>query len=110
MKKLIIQIPCLNEAESRPGTRRMAIAPVPIQSNPKTRPSRLFESTFSYIENSAATSVRVYTKYEPLRVFTYIGLVVFAAGTALSARFFYYYRRGDGPGQEARADASAEHR
>jgi len=40
----------------------------------------------------------VYTMYEPLKVFTYIGLAVFAAGSALSARFLYYFLRGDGAG------------
>ena len=80
------------------GKRRMAIAHVPIQSNPKTRPSRLFNSMLSYIKNSGATIVRVYTMYEPLKVFTYIGFSVFAAGAALSARFLYYYLRGDGAG------------
>jgi hypothetical protein len=80
------------------GKRRMAIAHVPIQSNPKTRPSRLFDSVVSYIKNSGATIVRVYMMYEPLKVFTYIGLAVFAAGAALSARFLYYYLLGDGAG------------
>ena len=80
------------------GKRRMAIAHVPIQSNPKTRPSRLFDSMLSYIKNSGATIVRVYAMYEPLKVFTYIGLAVFAAGTALSVRFMYYYLLGDGAG------------
>ena len=55
------------------GKRRMAIAHVPIVSNPKTRKSRLFDSIASYIKNSGATIVRVYTMYEPLKVFTYIG-------------------------------------
>jgi len=80
------------------GKRRMAIAHVPVQSNPKTRPSRLFDNVVSYIKNSGATIVRVYTMYEPLKVFTYIGLAVFAAGAALSVRFLYYYLRGDGGG------------
>jgi hypothetical protein len=52
----------------------------------------------SYIKNSGATIVRVYAMYEPLKVFTYIGLLVAAAGAALSARFMYYYLLGDGAG------------
>ena len=80
------------------GKRRMAIAHVPVRCNPKTRPSRLFDSVLSYIKNSGATIVRVYAMYEPLKVFTYIGLVVAAAGAALSGRFMYYYLLGDGAG------------
>ncbi len=80
------------------GKRRMAIAHVPVRCNPKTRPSRLFDSMLSYIKNSGATIVRVYAMYEPLKVFTYIGLVVASAGAALSGRFMYYYVLGDGAG------------
>ncbi len=73
------------------GKKRMAIAHVPIETNPRTRESRLFGSAFSYIKRSAATIVRIYTMYEPLKAFTYFGLLVFGAGAALSLRFLYYY-------------------
>ena len=55
------------------GKKRMAIAHVPIATNPRTRESRLFDSIFSYIKRSGATIVRIYAMYEPLKVFTYIG-------------------------------------
>jgi glycosyltransferase involved in cell wall biosynthesis len=73
------------------GKKRMAIAHVPVATNPRTRESRLFDSVFSYIKRSGATIVRIYTMYEPLKVFTYIGLSVFAAGFAVSLRFLYDY-------------------
>ena len=68
------------------GKRRMAIAHVPIVSNPKTRQSRLFDSIPAYIKNSGATIVRVYTMYEPLKVFTYIGATVFCGRPRCSRR------------------------
>jgi glycosyltransferase involved in cell wall biosynthesis len=71
------------------GKKRMAIAHVPVVTNPRTRKSRLFDSTFSYIKRSAATIVRIYTMYEPLKVFTYIGLTLFAVGFAIAARSLY---------------------
>jgi glycosyltransferase involved in cell wall biosynthesis len=71
------------------GKKRMAIAHVPVATNPRTRESRLFGSLFSYIKQSAATIVRIYAMYEPLKVFTYIGLVVFAAGLVLPVQFVY---------------------
>jgi glycosyltransferase involved in cell wall biosynthesis len=73
------------------GKKRMAIAHVPVATNPRTRESRLFDSVFSYIKRSSATIVRIYTMYEPLKVFTYIGLTLFAAGFLISLRFLYYY-------------------
>jgi glycosyltransferase involved in cell wall biosynthesis len=72
------------------GKKRMAIAHVAIQTNPRTRDSRLFDSIFSYIKRSSATIVRIYAMYEPLKVFTYIGLLVFSGGFMLGLRFLYY--------------------
>ncbi|MBI2834838.1 MAG: glycosyltransferase [Acidobacteria bacterium] len=80
------------------GKQRMAIAHVPVSTNPRTRDSRLFGSVFSYIKKSAATIVRIYAMYEPLKVFTYIGLLIFTGGFLISARFLYYYYIGDGLG------------
>ncbi len=73
------------------GKKRMAIAHVPVETNPHTRPSRLFHSIRAYLKQSAATIVRIYAMYEPLKVFTYIGGVVFLAGLAISVRFLYFY-------------------
>jgi glycosyltransferase involved in cell wall biosynthesis len=73
------------------GKKRMAIAHVPVATNPRTRDSRLFDSIFSYIKRSGATIVRIYAMYEPLKVFTYIGLTVFGAGFLLSLRFLFAY-------------------
>jgi glycosyltransferase involved in cell wall biosynthesis len=73
------------------GKKRMAISHVPIHTNPRTRESRLFDSIFSYIKRSSATIVRIYAMYEPLKVFSYIGLVLFAPGLLLSIRFLYAY-------------------
>ena len=73
------------------GKKRMAIAHVPVETNPRTRHSRLFDSVFSYIKRSGATIVRIYTMYEPLKVFTYIGLTVFGVGGLGAARFLYYW-------------------
>jgi len=78
------------------GKKRMAIAHVAVATNPRTRDSRLFDSLFSYVKRSAATIVRIYAMYEPLKVFTYIGLLVFGGGIAGGVRFLYYYYFVDG--------------
>jgi hypothetical protein len=69
----------------------MAIAHVAVQTNARTRESRLFDSIFGYIKRSSATIVRIYTMYEPLKVFTYIGFAVFGVGFLLAMRFLYHY-------------------
>ncbi len=73
------------------GKKRMAIAHVAVATNARTRDSRLFDSVFSYIKRSAATIVRIYAMYEPLKVFTYLGLGVLSIGVVISLRFLYYY-------------------
>lgn len=80
------------------GKKRMAIAHVPVATNPKMRESRLFDSTASYVKKSSATIIRVYAMYEPLKIFTYIGGVVFIAGFLISLRFLYFYLSGLGGG------------
>jgi glycosyltransferase involved in cell wall biosynthesis len=73
------------------GKKRMAVAHVEIHTNPHTRPSRLFNSMFSYIKQSSATIVRIYAMYEPLKVFTYIGVGFILAGLIVSMRFLVDY-------------------
>lgn len=80
------------------GKKRMAIAHVPIATNESSRESRLFGNVFTYIKKSAATILRIYTMYEPLKVFTIFGLISFVAGFAVSLRFLYYYVNGLGQG------------
>ena len=89
------------------GKKRMAIAHVPIAVNPRTRESRLFDSIFSYIKRSGATIVRIYTMYEPLKVFTYLGLAIGAIGFAGLGRFGYYVLRNEGFRHQGSLIASA---
>ena len=73
------------------GKKRMAIAHVAVDTNPRTRQSRLFDSLFSYIKRSGATIVRIYAMYEPLKVFTYIGLTLCVIGLFPVVRLVYLY-------------------
>jgi len=78
------------------GKKRIAIAHVPVSTNPRTRESRLYGSLWDYVKASAATIVRIYAMYEPLKVFTTIGVIIFAVGVAISIRFLYYFVTGTG--------------
>jgi glycosyltransferase involved in cell wall biosynthesis len=82
------------------GKRKMPIAHVPVRTNHRTRPSRLFRHVGQYLKQSGSTIVRIYTMYEPLKVFTYIGTLVFLVGVAISLRFLYSYLfTGSEPGK-----------
>lgn len=80
------------------GTHRMAVAYVPVRTNPKTRPSRLIRSIPNYLAQSTQTIVRAYSMYRPLRVFTMLGLLMIAVGLAIGLRFLYFYILGRGSG------------
>jgi len=80
------------------GARRMAVAYVPVQTNPKTRPSRLMRGIPHYIRKSSGTILRAYTMYRPLRVFTIAGLLMIAMGTLPGFRFLYLKYIGQGVG------------
>jgi glycosyltransferase involved in cell wall biosynthesis len=70
---------------------RLAVAYVPVHTNPDTRASRLMRSLAHYITNSAVTILRSYMMYSPLRVFFLIGSVPLLAGLAIGVRFLYFY-------------------
>jgi len=80
------------------GARRTAVAHVPVQTNPKTRPSRLMRGIPQYIRKSSGTILRAYTMYRPLRVFTIAGLLMIAMGTLPGFRFLYLKYIGQGVG------------
>jgi len=80
------------------GKKHLAVTSVPIGTNPKTRESRLFKSIPNFIERSLTTMIRMYTMYQPLRVFFYIGFFFILAGLIPSVRFLIYYFMGQGGG------------
>jgi len=81
------------------GARRMAVAYVPVATNPQTRQSRLVRSIPSFLALSIVTIVRFYTMYRPMRVFTMIGGTFIVGGLALGLRFVYYFVQGMGTGK-----------
>jgi len=81
------------------GTGRLAVGHVPVRTNPQTRPSRLFTSLFDYLKRSVVTMVRIYTMYQPLKVFSAIGGLSILVGTILSGRFIYYLITEGGRGK-----------
>jgi glycosyltransferase involved in cell wall biosynthesis len=87
------------------GKKKMAIAHLPIQAH-ETRPSRLFSSTWDYVKRSAATILRIYAMYEPLKVFVILGTVLLSAGLGLGLRYTWFWWQGDVRGHLQSALAS----
>lgn len=64
---------------------------VPIETNLPTRPSRLFKNIFQHIRKSTFDILRVYTMYEPLKVFLIMCLPFLLIWVLGISRFVYYY-------------------
>jgi len=69
------------------GKMLVAIEHVPIGSNPKTRDSRLVDSTARYVRRNALAVFRAYVLYEPLRVFTVVAILFALAALAAFSPF-----------------------
>jgi len=80
------------------GSKRLSVASVPIETNPKTRDSRLFRSIPHFLSRSVATIARMYAMYQPLRVFFVIGMTLVLVGALPIFRFLYFYFAGSGGG------------
>jgi hypothetical protein len=73
------------------GKRRLTIVTVPVRTNPTPRPSKLHRGNWNFIKRQSAIIVRTYARYEPLKVFSYVAGVLFAAGTLLLLRAGYVF-------------------
>jgi glycosyltransferase involved in cell wall biosynthesis len=80
------------------GKMLVAVDHVPIRTNDKLRESRLFPSMWSYIRRNAVSIFRIYTMYEPLRVFMTAAALIGLVALVVWGRFAWFYVQGDGAG------------
>jgi len=80
------------------GAHRMAIASVPIRTNPETRKSRLFKSMWAYIKRSSTVIVRSFMMYRPLKFFSVLGTIMALIGLVFIIRFVILTAMGFGSG------------
>jgi len=80
------------------GKMTVAIDHVPIRTNAKTRESRLFSSMGQYVRRNSVSIFRIYSMYEPLKVFMTLALLVGVVALAVWTRFFVAWVQGDGAG------------
>ena len=73
------------------GSGSLTITQVPVRVNEKLRESRLAGSTWQYLKKSLVTLLRVYSMYNPLKVFLFMGGLAFLLGLALGTRYLYFY-------------------
>jgi len=80
------------------GKLLVAVDHVPIRTNPRTRESRLFPSTAAYVRRNALSIFRIYSQYQPLKVFWSGAIVMGLAALAVFIRFMVYFVEGQGRG------------
>src|SRR5579863_5484754 len=73
------------------GRLQVALDHVPIRTNPKTRESRLFPSSAAYVRRNALSIFRVYSQYQPLKVFWTGAAILGTAALAIFLRFLIFF-------------------
>jgi glycosyltransferase involved in cell wall biosynthesis len=80
------------------GKLLVAIDHVPIRTNEPMRDSRLFPSTRAFVRRNALSIFRIYSQYEPLKVFWGGAIAMGTVALALFIRFLVYFAEGHGRG------------
>jgi glycosyltransferase involved in cell wall biosynthesis len=73
------------------GKKGLRVAHLPIVVNAPRRQSRLVKSNWDFVMRQAATILRIYMLYEPLRTFLLLATPSLLVGFFLLARFLYFY-------------------
>ncbi len=76
----------------------LAIANITISTNTVNRKSRLFKSIPEYLRRSTVTIIRIYSMFNPFRLFATIGTVIIVIGLLISGRFLIFYMLNEGEG------------
>lgn len=79
--------------------KKLRLVSIDITTNAPTRPSRLFKNIFQHVRKSGMDLVRVYSMYQPLKVFFWMGVLFLTIGIIPLGRFifdFFFGAGGDG--------------
>jgi glycosyltransferase involved in cell wall biosynthesis len=80
------------------GKLLVATDHVPVGTNDPTRSSRLFPSMGAYVRRNGLSIFRIWSHYEPLKLFWTIAVIAGIAALALFIRFFVAFLDGSGSG------------
>ena len=80
------------------SNKRLSIASVPITTNPKTRESRLFKSSWEHVYKSGTAISRAFIMYRPYVIFNTLGFAMLVAGLIPFLRYLYFFLADKTPG------------
>lgn len=95
---VITQFSYCMETIIQAGNKRLRIASVPIDTNPKTRESRLFTNIFQHMAKSGSAIVRAYLMFKPQVVLGWLAAVTGVIGLIPFIRFLVFAIMGEGSG------------
>ena len=80
------------------GNKNLVITSIPVTTNPKTRESRLFKSSWEHVRKSGSAIIRAFIMYKPVSLFATLGTLLLLAGLIPFGRFTYFLIFDDGKG------------
>lgn len=80
------------------GNKQMNVLSVAVETNPRTRESRLFRNIPQFVSRQLVAMLRMYAMYQPMRFFFYLGSLIAVVGLVPVLRFLLAYWNGEGDG------------
>lgn len=96
---IVTQFSYCMETIIQAGNKRMRIASVAVDTNPKTRESRLFKSTAQHVIKSAQAILRSYVMFKPWGFFATIGTLMLVGALIPFVRYLiliWFFQEGAG--------------
>lgn len=95
---IVTQFSYCMETIIQAGNKRIRIASVPIETNKKTRESRLFKNIWQHMAKSGQAILRSYIMFKPHTIFVTLGVVFLILGAIPFIRFLIFSLMGEGDG------------
>lgn len=92
---IVTQFSYCMETIIQAGNKRIPIESIKIETNPKTRESRLFKNIWQHMFKSGSAIVRSYIMYRPHLIFITLGTFLLALGLVPFLRYIIIYMNGD---------------
>jgi glycosyltransferase involved in cell wall biosynthesis len=95
---VITQFSYCMETIIQAGNKHIAIVSIPVDTNAKTRESRLFKNMWQHIYKSMSAIVRAYIMYRPYVIFATLGYTLFLIGLIPFVRYTVLFLTHQHPG------------
>jgi glycosyltransferase involved in cell wall biosynthesis len=95
---IVTQFSYCMETIIQAGNKRLRIASIAIETNQKTRESRLFKNIWQHMGKSGQAILRSYLMFKPHTVFVTLGVIFGVLGIIPFVRFLIFMVQGEGDG------------